>query len=187
MRNGIAQYLPLSDEAYQHLKAAGQWRTYAKNELLLPLHKPVSKMFFIEQGLLRGYRLVDGLEITHHFYPENWFGTDYQSYLTGTPCELHLTALTEVTVYEFQKSALEALFHQHHELERLGRILAEDAYLQMVERLKEFQIKDLKMRYLNLINKNPGLFQQVPQKHIASYLGVAPQSLSRIKEHLKHG
>ncbi len=76
---------------------------------------------------------------------------------------------------------MQEFFKQYHEFEKLGRVMAELAYLKMAERLVSFQTKSLKLRYEELISGNPQLFHQVPQKYIASYLGVTEQSLSRDK------
>lgn len=130
---------------------------------------------------MRAFRLTGGTEYTHHFFVKNWFATDYQSYLTGQPSALYMESLTEVSYYEFDKKNVLDFFTMHPSFEKLGRIIAEQAYLMMVERLVDFQTHNLKDRYLRLINEYPQLFQQVPQKYIASYLGVAEQSLSRIK------
>ncbi len=115
---------------------------------------------------MRAYRLVDGQEYTHYFYTEKWFTTDYQSYLNGQQSDSYIQALTDVNCYEF---------------ERLGRLITESAYLKIVERLIDFQTNDLRERYQRLIQNHSQLLLQVPQKMIASYLGVAEQSLSRIK------
>jgi CRP-like cAMP-binding protein len=163
------------------LLAAGKRKKLPRNQNLLFAGQPVKQLFFLEEGLLRAYRIVQGKDVTHYFFPENWFATDYQSYLTGTKGELYVQALTEVSIIGFERADLEVLYARDLDFARLGRILAERSYLMMVARLKDFQTQDLAERYQTLINTNPRLFQLAPQKHIASYLGVAPQSLSRIK------
>jgi len=130
---------------------------------------------------LRGYKNIDSKDYTHHFYFPNWFATDFESFLTEEPSQICIQTLTETVYYEFNKNDLLNLYKDHHQLEELGRIIAEKAYLTTVEKLSDMQTLDLKQRYESLIKKNPKLFQKVPQKHIASYLGVSEQSLSRIK------
>ena len=133
---------------------------------------------------MRGYRIQDGIDVTHHFYLDNWLATDYESYLTGNQGEIYIQALVDTVVYEFNKSNLHTFFKSNEKFEKIRFIQAEDAYLQMVRRLKNFQCMELKERYLELVNRNPELFNLVPQRHIASYLGVTPQSLSRLKSEL---
>lgn len=181
MQSTIQTLLNISDELYQIFESAAVWRQCPKNTIIFNPGKAQHQMLFLDKGLLRAHRLIDGQEYTHHFFAEKWFATDYQSYLTGQKSDLYIQALTDVSFYEFNKSTLSTLFEQHHEYERLGRIIAERAYLKMVERLVDFQTNDLNTRYQRLLQSYPQLLLQVPQKMIASYLGVAEQSLSRIK------
>lgn len=181
MRDYLQPFLTLSDDSLKVLVDSGTQKQEPAKRIIFSPGKVNRQLLFLKEGLLRAYRLVEGQEYTHYFLIEGWFATDYQSYLTEQKSELYLEALTPVRYYEFDKSKLSALYQQHHELERLGRIIAEQAYLKTVERLINFQTLPLKERYGRLIGSHPELFQQVPQKMIASYLGVAEQSLSRVK------
>ena len=181
MKVWLQSHLSISDSLCEHFISHAQRKRVPKGHLLFQTGIPNQQMLFIERGLLRAYRLIEGKEYTHHFFVENWFATDYQSYLTGQKSLLYIESLTETTYFEFSKKTLLSFYDAEHAFEKLGRIIAEHAYLRMVERLVNLQTQSLKERYLNLINTSPSLFQQVPQKYIASYLGVAEQSLSRIK------
>ncbi len=138
-------------------------------------------MFFLESGIFRSYRLIDGVDYTHYFFTEHWFASDYQSYLQQQVGSLYIEALSEGSYFEFQKNVLDSYFDRHPLFQKLGRIIAEQAYLKMVQRMIDFQTLSLKERYEQLIKQHPQLFQTIPQKYIASYLGVTQQSLSRIK------
>lgn len=184
MREFLSKHINFSSEEYDTFISIAKSKEYKKDEYLLCADRPVQKLFFVRSGFMRGYRIQDGTDITHHFYLDNWLATDYESYLTGNRGELYIKALTDTSVYEFHKPSLLDFFKTHEKFEKIRFIQAEDAYLQMVRRLKNFQYMELKDRYLTLVNRNPNLFKLVPQKHIASYLGVAPQSLSRIKSEI---
>lgn len=184
MRKFLSNYIDFSEEEYESFMSLARTKKYSKNEYLLNADRPVQKLFFVKSGFMRGYRIQEGIDITHHFYLDNWLATDYESYLTGNQGELYIKALLDTVVYEFNKPSLHAFFKSHAKFEKLRFIQSEDAYLQMVRRLKNFQCMELKERYLELVNKNPELFSLVPQRHIASYLGVTPQSLSRLKSEL---
>ncbi|MEO1514068.1 MAG: Crp/Fnr family transcriptional regulator [Bacteroidota bacterium] len=184
MQEFLSKYINFSEKEYDSFMSMAAVKKYGKNEYLLNADRPVQKLFFVKSGLMRGYRIQEGIDVTHHFYVENWLATDYESYLTGNCGELYIQALVDTTVYEFDKTNLYAFFGSHEKFEKLRFIQAEDAYLQMVRRLKSFQCMELKERYLELVNKNPEIFDLVPQRQIASYLGVTPQSLSRVKSEL---
>jgi CRP-like cAMP-binding protein len=181
MKNTILSHVDLSDDQYQLLLDSGQRKRMPKKQVLFQAGKTNTKLLFIEEGLMRAYRYKDEHEFTHYFFSENWFATDFKSYLTESPSELFIETLTATTYYEFNKADLIKLFSIHPPFEKLGRIIAEKAYLLMVERITDFQLTNLKERYHKLTQNSPQLFQQVPQKYIASYLGVSEQSLSRIK------
>lgn len=184
MKEIILSHITISNEDYALFFNAAKRKESAKNKLLFRPDNTTKKIVFIEEGLLRGYKNLDGKDFTHHFYFSNWFATDFKSFLTEQPSDLYIETLTETVYYEFQKKDLLQLYKSHHQFEKLGRIIAEQAYLSTVEKLADIQTLDLKERYQSLVTKNPALFQQVPQKYIASYLGVSEQSLSRIKHTL---
>lgn len=184
MRKFLSKYIDFSEKEYKSFISIAVLKKYSKNEYLLNADRSVQKLFFVKSGFMRGYRIQEGTDVTHHFYSENWLATDYESFLTGNQGELHIQALVETTVYEFDKTNLNTFFESNEKFEKIRFIQAEDAYLRMVRRLKSFQCMELKERYLELVNKNSELISLVPQRHIASYLGVTPQSLSRLKNEL---
>ena len=181
MKEVILSHIEISDDVYDSFVNAAELKHAARKEIIFYPGRVNKKILFVEKGILRAYRLVDGTPYTHFFFMENWFVTDFQSYLTEQPSDLYIESLTERSYYEFSKKDLQKLYQRHHEFEKLGRIIAEKAYLKMVERLTDLQTTNLRERYHRLVRKSPQLLQKVPQKYIASYLGVSEQSLSRIK------
>lgn len=181
MKQTILSHINLSDAEYDLLLHIGKLKTVPRKTVLFREGEVSSKILFVDQGLMRAFRYQNGNEYTHFFFAEKWFATDFKSYLTQAPGELYIESLTETTYYEFDKEEFTPLFAQHPQFERLGRIIAEKAYLLMVDRIEAFQLHTLTERYLKLTQQNPDLFLQVPQKYIATYLGVSEQSLSRIK------
>ena len=181
MQETLQSEMKLSEEIHQILQGHSKKKEIGKNKILFQPPSPTRKILFIETGLLRGYKIAEGKDYTHHFFTPNWFATDFESFLTNRPGSLFIESLTQVNYLEIDKEVLCRLYENHHQLEKLGRIIAEKAYLVTVEKMSDLQMLNLKERYKSLIRKNPQLFIDVPQKHIASYLGVSEQSLSRIK------
>lgn len=173
--------------AAEELLSIGTSTTFAAREELLRAGRICRQMFYLEAGIIRGYRRLEGKEITHHFYLPGWFTTDYTSWLTAQPGELTLETLTAGKLIAFEKEALLKCYARHHSLERLGRIIAENAYRHTSDRNVLLQTLRLKDRYLQFLLRHPEVAKMVPQKHIASYLGVAEQSLSRIRIGLEEG
>ena len=185
MKSLLSKYFEFSDTDYNTFIAKGKLLEYKKGDYLLRANEVANKLFFIKKGFVRGFRLVDGKDTTHFFYRENWFATDYESYLEGSIGEIYLQALLDTTAHVFDKNSLYLFFEGHKNFEKIRYIIAEHAYLQMVRKFKNLQTNDLKERYKKTISENPELFNLVPQKYIASYLGVEPQSLSRLKKTIK--
>lgn len=181
MKEAIQSCMNLCDQHLEALLDTGIRKKADKESIICRPGIRHNKLIFLESGIMRGYRTIEGKEFTHHFFMPQWFVTDFTSFLTGDRSELTIQALESVEYIEFRKDNLLELYEKYPTLEKLGRIIAEKAYLIMAERLVDLQTTTLKERYLRLLNRSPQLLLQVPQKFIASYLGVTEQSLSRIK------
>lgn len=164
----------------------GRSKIALKKEIIFYADHAFNKLLYITNGLLRAFRLIEGEDFTYFFFTANEFAVDYQSYLTDTPSPLFFEAIEETAYQEFSKETIYKMYDRIPKLEKLGRMMAETAYLSAAERLKGFQTDDLETRYLALLKKKPQLFLNIPQHYIASYLGVKPQSLSRIKAKVAH-
>lgn len=174
----------LSEEDAQQLKSLGREKSAAAGTPLFSAGQTCSKLWFVERGLIRSYRIIDGEEVTFFFFTEQSFAVDYESYLSEKISPLYFEAALDTEYREYHKALLEKIYRENPRMERLGRLMAERAYLSATERLKQHQTESLAERYQRLLDRAPQLFQQIPQYHIASYLGVKPQSLSRIKSEL---
>ena len=184
MKEIIQSHIELSEESFNLLLNIAIEREVKKNQLIFHPHKPTNKILFLKTGLLRGYKIIDGTEHTHHFYFADWFATDFHSFLTEEPSQVYIKTLEDSIFFEFQKKDLLNLYATSHQLEALGRIIAEKAFVATVEKLANMQLYNLTEKYEFLMKTSPGLIQRVPQKYIASYLGVSEQSLSRIKQRI---
>jgi CRP/FNR family transcriptional regulator, anaerobic regulatory protein len=184
MREFITNLIKLTEEETQLFLSEGQTKRIEAGKVFINEGEIFDRLFFIHSGIIRSFRLIDGDDYSFFFFADGEFAIDFESYLMNKPTLLFFETLTECTVTEYKKVVLESLFEKIPRLEKLGRWIVERCYLDVHERLKQFQVDDLETRYLKLINKNPKLFQTVPLYHIASYLGVKPQSLSRIRAKL---
>ncbi len=184
MKEFLQKYLTVSDQEYAAAMGMAKERTYKKNELIFKEGKWFDRLLFVTRGLIRSYRIADGEDITYSFFAANDFASDYASFLQSEPTKLNFIAMADTTVLEWTKENVHKLYDASHQFERMGRLMAEKAYLQVTSRLKEFQTDSLEDRYKQLVSRNPQLVLHVPQRHIASMLGVKPQSLSRVKAKL---
>ncbi len=184
MKDFLQSIAPFSDQEVDLILSFGKKKSVANKETLFQAGKPFSSLWFIEEGMIRAYRIIEGEDYTFFFFTRGEFATDYQSFLTNEESPLFFEALAETTYIEFSRPSIEDLYEQSVLFERVGRLMAEKAYLSATSRVKQFQATPLEIRYQQLLEKDPELFQQIPQYHIASYLGVKPQSLSRVRAKL---
>jgi CRP/FNR family transcriptional regulator, anaerobic regulatory protein len=184
MKDFLQKYIELSGREYANFIKAAKKRIFEKGEIFFEPENVFDKMYFVIEGFCRSFRLVEGDDITYAFFEKDEFCVDFYSYLTGTQSDFFYEALTKTVVYEFEKTDFDNFYQTIPQMNKLGRLMAEKAYRSVAERLRENQVDDLETRYSNLLKKNPALFQNIQQKHIATYLGVKPESLSRIKSQI---
>lgn len=180
----IGKNIQLNEEDIELLHAVLQIKHFKKKEFLLR-EGEISKAFFFNlQGLIRLFYLNDGEEKTAYFYPEKTFVSAYSSFVNQKPASLNLQAATEVVVVEISIAASEKLLHYSGKFDVMARIAMEEELINHQAIIASLLCLKPADRYLHLLNANPTLFQQIPQRFIASYLGVKPESLSRIKKRI---
>ncbi len=184
MRAYLHQHAHLTAAELAQTLAAFRPCTFRKGTELFRPGPPPDRLYFIETGLARAYRLVRGEDITSAFYGVDSFCFDTLSIVAQVPTELYVECLTDMQAHEILIPDLNRLFRRVPPIERLGRRINENLVCGLTERLRAFQMDDLRTRYLALMHQNPELIRQVPQRHIATYLGVKPESLSRMRAQL---
>ena len=159
-------------------------KNYKKKEFLMEDGDVCDKISFINSGCIRAFFLIDGIENTFQFLFENGWYTDYESFLTGQPTSVNLQFLEDSVVVQFKKTDLMKLYGTNPVFERLARIMAERAALKVTNLYRMLQNQEPEERYLSLLDERPELVEKIPQHYIASFLGIKPQSLSRIRKRI---
>ncbi len=139
---------------------------------------------FIYSGCLRYYYIQNGEDCTGQFFFENGWYSDYESFLSGKPSIQNIEALEDCILYSFTRKDLESLYKKFPVYERFGRLMAERAVLGLMKKNEMLLIYTHEERYLQLITERPKVVERVSLKYIASYLGMKPESLSRIRTRL---
>lgn len=156
-----------------------------RDEYLLAEGQVCDFIGFVNTGVLTYFKTKEsGDEVTTDFaFEGDWVNVNL-SRLANVPSTLSIRAIEECEVVMLKQKDLNDLYQRIPKLERLGRILTEQAYINIVDQTVELQIHSAKERYENLLKRHPELLQKVPLYHIANYLGIAPKSLSRIRKEI---
>jgi CRP-like cAMP-binding protein len=139
---------------------------------------------FIVKGLIRYYINHDGEEKTYEFGQEDNFVCNYESFLPQTPSTKIIQALEDCIMLQISYVDLQIFYQSVSGAERFGRLVIEQVFVQLLQALSSLYTDTPEYRYKKLIKEHPNLLQRVSQYHIASYVGVKPQSLSRIRKRI---
>ena len=174
--------------------SSGEWENFEKGlcikhlnkgELLLKAGQTCSFVAFINSGRIRAYELTDGVEVNRTFFSTGFFATEYKSFISQTPSEESLEAIEDSELVWIRYDLLQSMYTRFKSFERLGRLIAEMLYLKMRDKIKAVKTSTPEERYQSMIQDNPDYLEKIQHYHLASYLNIAPQSLSRIRKRLK--
>lgn len=158
-------------------------KTFKKNEILSAYNLVPKEVFFINKGILRVVISgVDGTEHTIHFALENQFIADYSGFILQQPSMYTLQALEDMEVVVLPRAAIEWGYQNLTEGDKLGRLIAEYYFVYQDTRIKNLYSRTPKQRYDTITDVFPNIHNRVPQHMIASYLGITPVHLSRLKK-----
>jgi CRP-like cAMP-binding protein len=181
LRNYFERFIKLSDDEWQDFQICLTKEVVHKKDLILKENEQCDFLAFVQEGIFRFYSFNDGVErITAFFFPGD-FVTNYRSFLTGKPSEHNIEALTDGVIYRIKLAQLQKLYDKYQTIERLGRLVAENLYLIVANRLDSFMFQSPAERYNELVKRNSKLLNEIPQYMIAAYLGISPETLSRIR------
>jgi CRP-like cAMP-binding protein len=178
----IQFYTKLNTEEIDFFKNHIPIRSFKKNEVFFDEGKISKTIYFILNGCVRLFYNVNGNEKTAFFYTEGKFICAGESYTFNIPAKENYQALEDTVLMCLDKRAIEKMFTFSANLEIIARIAVEDELITCQQMIKSFVTKSPEERYNELLEKNSNLFQRAPQQYIASFLGVSPETLSRIKK-----
>ena len=150
-------------------------------EFFLPHGKVCKYVGFIETGLLRLYYLNDGKEVTHCFCRENTMTTSFRSMITQQESDIAIQAIEASRLIVLSYDSLQKLYEKNLFWQQLGRLVVEDEYITTVKHNRFLSDLSATERYLQILAHDQELLQRVPLNYLATYLQLAPETLSRIR------
>jgi len=176
----IAKYVSLTEDEKNAIISLDIFHSAKKGAILLNEGQKTQNSFFVLKGCIRTYYIIDGEEKTTAFYTE-LEGLTPHCVVNKAPSEYYISCV-EDTILSVSTPDMEVeTFSKFPKFETICRILSEELLAKQQINFDEFKTSSPEQRYLNLLQKRPDLVQRVPQPQLASYLGIKPQSLSRLR------
>lgn len=177
----LRRFANLSDNELHDITSRFKSRVVKKNTYLLRQGEVSKDFIFVVKGCLRLYYVQDGIEVSVWFaFPES-SAIEVHSFVSGKPSEYFLQAIEDSEVLLLSQAGLKNLYDSQTKMQELMRNFWEAVLLDLIDRFTALQRDSAEKRYLDLLNK-PEYMERVPQKYLASFLGITPTSLSRIRK-----
>lgn len=188
LRNSIEAVISLSDDEWENVKSLFVRMRIKKGECLFSKGHVFDNIVFVERGIMVYFKIIDGyVEYTTDIaFPGDWV-SDCYSRIRNVPSFMNVKAIEDCELLILPNEQLEYLYKTMPKFERFGRIITEQALINFIEISLDLQTQTAKERYLRLMKKHPNYIMNIPQYHIANYLGITPKSLSRIRKEIAGG
>ena len=160
-------------------------KNFSKNEYLVKEGEFTNASYFILDGCVRQFKTLDGDDITTNFYTEEQWIISLENFDKKTASKYNLVCLEATTVVIGDEQKAQELFKQFPRFETISRQIMETVFMEQQNLMTSYITDKPEQRYLKLLETRPDIFQRVPQYDIATYIGVKPESLSRIRKKLK--
>lgn len=183
IKQAIKQMIAVSEAEMDGFLSKATKKTFRRLEILSRPDIIPNEIFFINKGLIRTLVTDNkGIEHTIHFALEHQFIADYSNFIQKTRSIYSLQALQETEVIVLPRASIEWGYHHLKEGQKMGRLIAEFYFIYKDDRIKNMYARTPKQRYDSITDVFPNIHNRVPQHMIASYLGITPVHLSRLKK-----
>ncbi|HVI44828.1 MAG TPA: Crp/Fnr family transcriptional regulator [Chitinophaga sp.] len=182
--NELSKLTLLEEEDLKALQGRITVLEYRKGDVILKQGQPCHHVYLIAQGFVRGFYHYRGKDVTTWFAKEYDPITSSHALFTQAPTREGIETLEETTLLAINIDHLQQLYKTHPHLNTLGRVLTERNYLELEDRLFSLQFDSALERYRKLMTEKPHVLQRAPLGHIASYLGMSPITLSRMRNRI---
>lgn len=181
----VKETISITDEEFEFAKTLFLPKKLRRKHFILQEGEISKYSIFVEKGILRTYTIDEkGNEHTLQLASEGWWAADLYSFLTNEPTSFYIEALEDCELLLISKESWDILLDKIPAFERYFRILIQNNLVSTQRRLMSTLSQTAEEKYLSLISHHPNLLQRVPQTIIASYLGITPETLSRIRGQL---
>ena len=178
----LHSYIEFNEDEERFIDSVFRVKHFAKGEHFLLAGDVCREAAFIESGVFRFYINTGERDATYYFAAESEFICDYPSFLPQRPSSINIQALEAAEIRAISFADLQRFYREIKSGERFGRLIAEEIFVDSIQQLASFYQDKPAVRYQNFVRRFPQLVRRLPQYYIASYVGIQPQSLSRIRQ-----
>lgn len=182
IKKSITSLVDFEEEDLMYFLSLFTYKKIKKNQYFLCEGEICNQVAFINSGLIRSFFLIDGREQVDSFSLESEWITDYVSFLNRQRSAFYIQAMVDTELFLLSYDNIQKIYDRGKAFERFGRLITEQLYIISVSRATSLLLEKPEQRYLTLLKEEPHLLALIPLKQIASYLGVEPESLSRIRK-----
>lgn len=180
----LSKNIPLTDENWNIFAEKNVRKEYKKKDLILKEGEVDHYLTIVEEGAARLFFVKQNKELTTRFVFKYQYLTSYDSFLQRSPSRCNVEALTDMVIWQVHYDDLQEIYRTSPVGNLIGRLTIENIYLAKLNKEFSYLSESAEERYLKLMKDQADLFQQIPLKYIASYMGITPQALSRIRRRI---
>lgn len=182
LRNKVEELARISDEEWRDFSSRWKTKKIKKGEYIIRPGQTEKYFYFVNKGVMRAFVLINGVEVSVGFSYDGDFSGAYDSFLDQKPSDWNIQAISEVGLLRIGFHDLMEMFDRYKSFERWGRIFNAQALIGMGRRQVEVRSFSAEERFDRLFSQSSHIFQLVPQKYLASYLGMTPETFSRMRK-----
>ncbi|MBD8347257.1 Crp/Fnr family transcriptional regulator [Dysgonomonas sp. HGC4] len=170
-----------SDESVEKLASIMERKEYQKEEIILDRDQTCHFLYIVEKGMIRQFYYKDGRDITEHFSPEGYVATCIESLIMKEPTSLLVEAIEPSVVYLLDYAKWETLCDEYSDINKLYRRIIEYKLVVSQRKADSWRFESSRERYERFCQENPTIARRASIAHIASYLLMSPETLSRVR------
>lgn len=182
LKKFISRFVTLSDAELDEIANKFKNKAVRKNGFVLKEGDTCKDLVFVQKGCLRLYYVKDDIEVSVWFAFQHSSAIEIYSFISESPSEYFLQAIEDSEVLYLPKTELKKMYQQQPKMQEMMKNFWEAVLLDLINRFTALQKDSAEKRYLDLLKKQPDYLESIPQKYLASFLGVTPTSLSRIRK-----
>lgn len=188
LQAALNRIAPLPAREFEHLRRHAELRTYAAGCTLIDIGERPSRFWFLLSGFLKFFYITEaGREYIKAFTRPGEIAVPLSALLTSTPNRFAIVAVSEARTLTLPTALIPALYDRHPVWDRIGRVLAEQMAMRKEARERELLLDSALVRFKRFAERYPELVEWIPQRQIASYIGVTEQALSRLLRDKRNG